>query len=58
MNNIIYKVEFIRYDEDIISIVGGTTRYFADPVKANIEIGLWQGMSNRNEARTTVVEVE
>lgn len=58
MNNIIYKVEFIRYDEDIISVVSGTTRYFSDQVKADIEISLWQGRSNRNEARTTIVEVE
>ena len=58
MNNIIYKVEFIRYDEDIISVISGTTRYFSDQAKADIEISLWQSRSSRNEARTTIVEVE
>ena len=58
MNQIIYKVDFDRYDEDIISVISGTTRYFFDPVKANAEIGIWKGKSDRNEARTTVVEVE
>ena len=58
MNQIVYKVEFERYDEDIISVISGTTRYFSNPVKANDQIGEWKEKSQRNEARTTIIEVE
>lgn len=58
MNQMVFKVDFKRYDEDIISVISGTTRYFNDPIKANAEIGIWKGKSARNEATTTVIEVE
>uniref|UniRef100_A0AAU8I004 Uncharacterized protein n=1 Tax=Klebsiella phage FKP3 TaxID=3231233 RepID=A0AAU8I004_9CAUD len=58
MGDMIFKVDFIRYDEDMISAISGYTRYFKDPVKANEEAGKWISKSNRNEVITNVVEVE
>ncbi len=55
MNEMIFKVDFLRYDEDVIS---SYSRYFKDPVKANKEAGEWTSKSPRNEVITTVIELE
>ncbi len=58
MNEMIFKVDFIRYDEDMICAISGYSRYFKDPVKANKEAGEWTSKSPRNEVITTVIELE
>jgi len=58
LNQIVYKVDFLRYDEDGISVIGGYTRYFKDAEKANKEAGEWTNKSSRNEVITHVIEVE
>lgn len=55
---IVFKVDFNRYDEDIISIISGHTRYFFTASKADEAIGDWTSKSNRNEATTEIIEVE
>lgn len=58
MNEIAFKVEFLRYDEDVISVISSEIRYFKDPVKANKEAGEWTSKSSRNEVITTIIELE
>lgn len=58
MGEIVFKVEFVRYDEDIISVISSYTRYFKNPGVANREAGEWTSKSSRNEVVTTVVELE
>lgn len=58
MSLIVYKVEFLRYDEDIISVISSSTRYFVSPEKANKEAADWMNKSSRHEVATTVIEVE
>lgn len=58
MNQIIFKLDFLRYDEDMISVISSNTRYFQDAVKANREAGEWKDKSSRNEVITTIVDLE
>lgn len=58
MNDMVFKIDFLYYDEDRISVISSYTRYFKDPVKANKEAGEWTSKSSRNEVVTTVIQLE
>lgn len=55
---VVYKLEFVRYDEDIISVISSNTRYFFDPSIANNVSAEWRKQSSRNEVFTEIITVE
>lgn len=58
MKSTVSKVNFNKYDEDIISVISSNIRYFSDADKANNLIKKWEERSVRNDAAVEVIEVE